>query len=485
MRVFWGRRGGEVVSSNELGLVRTFTGANLDTASLPLSLVTPRLPWALENVTHWEGIEAVPSDSTLTVLQDHRIDVTRRWLPSGGNRSLGEGVRGLRQALERAIDARVERSTAPIAADLSGGLDSGVMAFLAERRGSGPLNTVHLSPNDAGNDDVEWSQLLRARLPHAEHHTLTQREAGSWFADPPTDWADPGSEPLPVLRNAHSLARIGQLLEGRGVELYLNGGGGDELFRPSATYVLALARKYPVRARRVLRELRARGRWSRQEVRRARLPHSSDWLSQQARQLQHADDSTGLQAAWDLTVSMPPWSTSEARGRVAEVLRAKATVDREQTWIADFERMRLISAAGVATRAMARVLAPYGVSVESPYLDDDVIEAALAVDPLEYARAEGYKPLLAGAAKGIVPDALLERRSKGDYASEYYRGLRAHRSSIERWVLESPMSRLELLEGKRFQAFLEQIHPSATSFRHLDATFSAARWLSAAERETG
>ncbi len=83
----------------------------------------------------------------------------------------------------------------------------------------------------------------------------------------------------------------------------------------------------------------------------------------------------------------------------------------------------------------------------SPFLDDRVIEACLAVRPSERVTPWQYKPLLTTAMSGIVPDACLRRTNKAAASMDAANGLREHRADLLALWEGSRLEQLGLVDG--------------------------------------
>ncbi len=92
--------------------------------------------------------------------------------------------------------------------------------------------------------------------------------------------------------------------------------------------------------------------------------------------------------------------------------------------LAQHQSLLAVRTAAPWYRQLARVFADDGVQLDSPFFDDRVVEAVLAVRAHEHAGPWRYKPLLADAMRGIVPQPVLGRSTKGEFSDEANSGLR-------------------------------------------------------------
>ncbi|MEU3448833.1 asparagine synthase-related protein [Streptomyces thermolilacinus] len=178
----------------------------------------------------------------------------------------------------------------------------------------------------------------------------------------------------------------------------------------------------------------AKARWSYTATARALLDRRSygSWLAVQAKALLGppvlAPDAP---LGWGPPVTMPPWATADAQALTAHLLREAAAST------APLAATRGQHAWLYQARQAGRVACAYdqyGMAADMPFCDDAVIEACLRVRAYEAATPWSYKPLLAAAMRGIVPDALLGRTIKGDFIAEWHAGMKAHQRHLHSWL---------------------------------------------------
>ena len=185
------------------------------------------------------GIRAVPAATCLTLDADGRMSTTRYWtLPNRDPAEVAGPARPAGAAAEELADLFGQTVTSmrmgdvPVAAFLSGGLDSS--AITATAAASGPitaLTTVHANPPqqpdaDVGESgDLRHSRILTAAHPDRIDHQVSVQPPGITLADldavcdPATITEDPRH--LGILGNYRAAADLG-------LRVVLNGQGADE-----------------------------------------------------------------------------------------------------------------------------------------------------------------------------------------------------------------------------------------------------------------
>jgi asparagine synthase (glutamine-hydrolysing) len=181
---------------------------------------------------------------------------------------------------------------------------------------------------------------------------------------------------------------------------------------------------------------------------------------------------------WSARPRMPLWATPDAVAAARRLLREAA----EQTPPLDPDRVQhlvLESAvlSGTAIRQMNAVLAPSGVTWEMPFLDDRVLEAALSVRIADRFARDRYKPVLAEAVRGIVPEPVLGRRSKGEYSAEVYDGMRRNQHDLLAYCDDLRLGERGLADPVALRSALVGPKPESRHLAPFENTLACEAWL--------
>jgi asparagine synthase (glutamine-hydrolysing) len=477
-RVFHTRMGGVTVAADRADLLAWLIKAGVDERWLALRLVSPSVPHPLADECPWKGVQALPADYYLCIDGDGASRAVRWWNPPEPVAPLAEGAPAVRDALITAVEARA-RVGGILSADLSGGMDSTSLCFLAGRRDV-ELITVTWEQVDSGSDDPAWVKRAITELKGAEHLVVGHDELPAMYAGLDALNADM-EESYRWVRTHARFAYLAGLLARRGSQLHLAGHGGDEIFSTPPSYLHSLVRTHPRIAANHVRGYRGLRRWPLAATVRALWDDRSyaEWLAASAGSLADPPSSRRLPfLAWGPPLRLPPWATSQAVDAARDLLREAANsaqplaCERGQ-----HEALHYLRIAGRAARQASRVMAHAGVQLAVPYLDDRVVEACLAVRMHERTTPWQYKPLLAEAMRGIVPGPLLGRATKGIFDADAYTGLRRHRRELDNLFDESILARLGLVDRDALRATVVGLHPSASSLIALDPTLACDVWL--------
>ncbi|KOU36429.1 asparagine synthase-related protein [Streptomyces sp. WM6378] len=499
-RLFHARVAGATVAGDRVDRLAAVTGAALDEQLLAAHLLASPLPFPLDDRCVWQGVQAVPSFDCLLIDADGRARTRRWWTPPEPQRAWQEGVPAVRSALTAAVDA-CTAGGGTVSADLSGGLDSTSLCFLATReqertrRSGAKLVTLRWQSLDPQNDDAAWAVRAAARLPDSEHVTPGPGQWPLWYSDLAglTGDAVPTDEPGPWVRDGARMAALCHLMTGRGSRLHLMGGGGDELFSTFPPHLHDYVRRHPMAAWSRIRAQRASQHWPLGQLLRQLADRRTfgQWLTAWAQGLTAPQPPSPAlvrgapSTAWGVDLRMPPWATRDAAGAVRDLLReAAATAEPLAPQRGQHTALACVRSGGRGLRQLDQVTSRQGLGLAAPYLDDQVIEAALAIRVAERSTPGRYKPVLAEAVRGIVPDDVLRRNTKGEYSTDFHVSLRHNRSALVEFFDDSWLARAGLIDDAAARAFLLGVHPTPEALRSLSSSLGSEIWLRARSAPT-
>ncbi|MCL3994648.1 asparagine synthase-related protein [Streptomyces lavenduligriseus] len=451
----------------------------LDETALALRLLLPGVPHPLSETTVWQGVRSLPGDHFLELTPDGRARTGRRWSPPDPELTRSQAAVLLREALSTAVHARVEAGGAVVSCDLSGGLDSTPVAYLAWQRAP-RLVALTLTGLTSEDDDTAAAVRAAGHMPGADHRLigvdgLPHALEGLFDTRPRHD------EPFQGLQSARFL-ELARLARSAGSRLHLTGHGGDEVLTAPPSYVHTLIRQHPLSALNHLYGQRGLRRWSVRQTWQLVGDRRSygAWLAHSARHLRSPMPGQWRvpPPLWHQALRLPPWITARAAQAVADAL---ADAARQARPLAETRTQHLalenIRTSGRIARLVDQLTAEAGVHTATPYLDDRVVEICLATRPEERSSPWEFKPLLREALARTVPHGMLQRSTKNDMAEDVHAGLRGQRRRLAALCEDSRLARMGLIDaGELRQACLAPQRPGPLPAA-LILTLNCESWL--------
>jgi asparagine synthase (glutamine-hydrolysing) len=307
--------------------------------------------------------------------------------------------------IERAVESQLVADV-PVGIFLSGGVDSSTVAAAAVRRAGRRMTAFSIGFENASFDESRQARLVADAL-GIEHVTETLREDNLLeVVDQALDRLD---EPLadPSFLPTYLLSR----LAAKHVKVVIGGDGGDELWGGYPTYL----------AHRAARLYGALPPWIRKRVVEpaiGRLPiddgyQSLEWKLRRFTE-RWEDDPVRRHLRWMSSADLPDLAAAipAARERPPATLAAAlpATADGLQRLLAlDFTTYL----PGSVLTKVDRASMAHGLEVRPPLLDDALVDFAFSLPGRYKLRGRRGKYLLRRAARGKIPDAIVDRPKKG------------------------------------------------------------------------
>lgn len=480
--VFHTRVDGVAVAADRADVLAALTGAELDEKQVAARLLWP-VPHPLLHAPMWRGLHGVEPGLQLIVEPDGRTRERRWWTPPEAERSLAAGATELRSVLAEAVEARTAGG-GTVSCDLSGGLDSTSICFLAAR-GEAAVIAGTWPGRDPADEDLTWARRAAGHLPEVEHAVWPAEESplvyeGLLGIDDALDEPSIG-----MMDRARVLSHVPRLVD-KGSRLHLTGIGGDHVAWCSEACYHGLLRRRPLLALPRLRGFRALFDWPLGPMLRALADGRSyrAWLRGTATDLRRPPPHPVTGAlGWDGAPRLFAWVTPDAERAAAEVLREAArTAEPLSPDRGGHADLHAIRACTRIIRQWEWMSARAGLPMASPFLDDRVIETCLSVRPEDRVTPWRYKPLLVAAMRDIVPDACLARTNKAEASMDASDGLRAHRGDLMALWEGSRLAGLGLVDEERLRALAARPATPALREAILYSTVGCEVWLRTLER---
>jgi asparagine synthase (glutamine-hydrolysing) len=453
--LYWSRVGDLVVFASELKslLASGLIGTELDYEAIDAYLTFgffsgPRTPLA--------GVNKLMPGHRLVIDADGVSDEAYWSYPEpapahGG--TVDDWADGLLEQLEDAVRSRL-MSDVPLGAMLSGGLDSSVIVALMARNMSEPVKTFSVGFAEDGEKNELSDARLVSRTLGTDHHELelsvsdatVDLEQLTWQIDEPlADLSSLGFAALCELAAQH----VTVALSGQGADELLGGyakhqaaaaaAAFQHLPRPARAAAIAAARRGPARVQRMGRTLAA--------------PGSVDRLLAMSGKV---DD--GLRTRLfrgplaELDGGAARRVVADRLGGVADdPLPATLHIDGQLALVDDM--LHYFDRASMA----------HSLEVRVPFLDHHLVEYAATIPAaMKVHRVTTTKHVLKHAARGLIPDRIIDKQKIGFFAG-----------SVDRWFAAQAGGNIAdylLTPNPRYAEFLDRGAVGDLVRRHADGS---------------
>lgn len=437
---------------------------------LPLLPSRPRLDWATavsylsagayddSTATFIDGVRQLAPGRSIVVdlaAGEVRADLPSLWRPSiGTDESItaGQAVEGVRTLLLESVHRNL-RADVPVGIALSGGIDSSAIACAVRMlEPDYPLRVFSFISSDAATDESRWIDLVNGQV-KAQAWTVTPT-AGDLAADL-DDLLLAQGEPFGST-SIYAQYRVFRLMREAGVVVSLDGQGGDEVFAGYHGYVGQRTRSL-IENGDLLGAARFLRNWSRWPGRslpkgmaRAGAEYAPSWAVSAAfrRRPGVLPDGVNMMAlrAHGLSWGWPAVHAERdgLRGvRVKAELRSSLTDRGLQALLRHGDRNSM----------------RFSVESRVPFLDRALVDFVLALPERMLVDENGTtKAVLRAALRGIVPDAVLDRRDKIGFETPETSWIDAQRPAFADLVAIAP--EIGFLDKEAIIAGIDPARPS-------------------------
>lgn len=204
----------------------------------------------------------------------------------------------------------------------------------------------------------------------------------------------------------------------------------------------------------------------------------SAWLTAAAGRIRERTAPGSTPPTWGLRPFLPAWASAQAADQLAELLRSAA--EQSEPLAADPGRhawMHQMREGGRGAGLTKEATTADGLPTDSPFCDDAVLNACLAVRPEAARTPWTYKPLLATAMDGLVPAPLVGRTTKDHAGSDWFSGLKAHRRLLGEWTDTSHLVAAGIADESALRHALLSPGLNIYGAPALENTLSTEAWL--------
>ncbi len=403
-------------------------------------------------LTLFEGVRKLEAGTYLRVDRHGRSTQTCFWdpttIPPRTGMTEQEAVTELRRLLRQSVARRMV-SDVPFGVFLSGGVDSSLNVALMAELLDRPVDTFSIGIKGDPSNEFQYARHVAARF-GAHHHELVIDESDflDFLPKMPYIQDEPLADPVCV-----PLYYLSKLARDAGTPVIQVGEGSDELFAGYRTYhwfagwernVFEPYKRLPLGLRRLIHCLAA--------------DHVAPPLSDALRRAFEGEPLFlgNAIAFWDgekerlLEAGRGKAATS---GSLAATLMRRCPADDPLLRIIHLElsnRLPELLLMRVDKMSMA-----HSIETRVPFLDEDVVEFALTIPSAMKSKNGVHKYILKEAARGIIPDDIIDRKKWGFCGSATNMMTERLVGFARDRVSESPLIR-ERFHGRAVQALFDR-----------------------------
>jgi asparagine synthase (glutamine-hydrolysing) len=381
--------------------------------------------------------------------------------------SMEEAAEKLRAALLEAVGSRA-RLGRKITAAFSGGRDSTSAAFLLAQALRDPLKVITGYSRDIQSDDLDHARRY-ASLPESrgyfDHHEY-EMDTRTFMYDGLLH-APSGDEPnLSTARYAYNAA-FAQYLKRLGSEIHVEGSAADEALLVEPHFYLSglLRTGQYLRFGRSLMEVARIGVTSPIELfgdvkLRGQVDPAAHWrIISELLAGSHDPDALKYGGFVFQPNLAPQWLTRNIRRELSDLALSHADmVPRGDYDLGNYFAYSNVRNAGLAEHSYNQQMANLGdLRKHAIYLDGNVLRACFSLPAHERDNPWVFKELLARAVKGLVPDAVSNRSTKGEYSRHVGVGLRAADEQLRTLLRDSRLVEARVLDRKAVRHSLDTV----------------------------
>jgi asparagine synthase (glutamine-hydrolysing) len=478
--VYYTRLPGGLLWSTRAKALAAYLGIKPNPYRAAFSLAVEQVP-AVEGRSSFDGVPKIPDNNWLHLRGD-RIQI-ERWYTPQEDATFNEASSALRSYLMGC--ASRYHKLGNVTSGFSGGIDSGATTSMAASIGE--IHGLTYSDPWSPSDDVGYATAIAAEYPGIRHEILTLEAEHLPFSTSPPWAAAPSLDgPCDFILDLGADRAVYRRARELGSMAHLAGYGGDSVLSADRSSWADLYRSGQHSKVRAVATSYARSRNGspRQIIMAVRRLARSDYpseLPQLARQLTEphkiAPSTLADQIRWAYAPLTSHWLTPDMREWAAEELRRLATMHD--------------GAPGGLTTSWAQVRCSirdlqgclalaeeFGLTVHTPFLDNTILDACLALPGWERRSLTSFKPLMTKGCADLLPRVLTSRVTKSGTENSNATGLRASAREIGVYLQDPALVEAQVCNQTAlnlgFESVLngfEGVHPGIGAFLGVEHWF--------------
>ncbi|MBD1372839.1 hypothetical protein IC620_10775 [Hazenella sp. IB182357] len=437
--IYYTQRMDQILFSSHLTPIHEFVKSKINRSWLARSLKTGG--FHIETETPFEKINMIPGGFGLHIknqgnrlFQAWNID-NECYIP------FNIAQEKLREELTSSVLLRCNEKK--ITSDLSGGLDSSTITWIASKKH--PVHSITLIGKEE-DEDCRIAKEIANQNQNIEQTILSPQEIPAIFTDMRRFYTD---APIPFLWSANKIKKKLIWAKKKRSDIHFNGEGGDTVLGADFAY---------------LTDLLHQGKWK------TFLTHSVGWARERAQS----------PWKWMHNAFYSAFSHSSKPKHLADWYTFSQSIPRMQysKYLGQSCTLLGIHYLGYVSHGLKDLAIKENINLCVPYLDHNVLRICLKVRSEEKMNPNLFKPLLKKAFKEELPDCLLNRNTKGDYTADVYDGMKRNHQFFQNDFKSMYLSDLGLIDLYQFQEAIKRLELGVpVKLFYFQQTLALEMWL--------
>ncbi|MBD1373966.1 hypothetical protein IC620_16610 [Hazenella sp. IB182357] len=427
--IYYTELGNKLIFSSNLHFIQDKLPSQLNHHHLSKQLLTGGLH--IDGETPYQKIKKIAGGYGL-VVKNGSTRLFRAWIiDDDPPLSLEEGQYLLKKQLIEAVLYRSKNRQ--VTSDLSGGLDSSTLAWIASN--DKEIRTITFVGKEENEDAFIARKIIELR------GNIIPDFIG--YDNIPPNYSNIESfhtdSPIPFLWSASKFRSKLRWAKENESDIHFCGEGADTVIEPSLTYLIDL-----------LKQKKLFMFWD----------HTREW----ARKFNES-----------------PWNWMNISMRLALNINTPKNMKKRHSLLLDpvhidwlkkqegiiqnkhskyrgvSDTLRGIYYLGYVSHGLRELSVQEGVNLAMPYLDHNIIRTCMRIKSEDKMNPQMLKPLLKKSFQDDLPNCLLNRNTKGNYTADLYHGVRIHQNWFENNFKSMILSDIGLVNLSKFQECIQKL----------------------------
>lgn len=446
----------------------------------------------LQGHSPFKNIEILPPGHLLYLTTESK-QVKQYWSPNQEYRDFNDISNELRNQILKAVEGRIDLYGS-ISSDLSGGLDSTSLTILGAKKLHKEDKKIRSVSIQSVTDleDYKWAKYVSTLYKNIELNTIKG-------ANVPGIYSHLKSLPLidlpdPIMMDVGRINYLTRYIRNIGAQLHINGIGG-EIFSSPLSYLADLLKHNKIREFFQHSVIKAKLHNCAPSVLilsalMLRFSSYKTWWKKQAKTLYSSKRKKtyiGRERqpyirdllGYDYPLKSSSWHTEKCIFLAINTCNELSNNEKKLSNTPGQEHFfALIQELGIISFVYRKIAEANGINIDSPYLDNSIIDTCFSSKPEDNTNLFQYKPLLSKALENDICNDFLSRKSKSEYTNDHLLNIKQNLNDTKMRLKNSVLADMDLVDISEVFNFLEEVEMGLSfNNRNIRQTIAVETWL--------